>query len=101
MRTTFVGVVMILACLSGTARADEDSAIKAVEKLGGRVTRDAKLPGKPVTGVALIGIQVTDAYLKELKDLKHLTMLVLRGTKVTAEGVADLRKALPACEIDH
>ena len=123
MKTMLVGAVMLLACLSGAARADEASAVKAVEKLGGKVTRDDKLPGKPVIGVRLheIGVadaalkeladlkqltwlsltvcRVTDAGLKELKDLKQLTSLNLAETKVTADGVADLQKALPGCKI--
>src|SRR3954447_6898200 len=77
MRTMLVGAVMLLACLSGAARADEASAVKAVENLGGKVTRDDKLPGKPVTGVNLAFAHVTDAGLKELKDLKQLTTLAL------------------------
>ena len=72
MRTMLVGAVMLLACLSGAARADEASAVKAVENLGGKVTRDDKLPGKPVIGVNLPGTKVTDAGLKELKHLKQL-----------------------------
>src|SRR5438309_8637075 len=83
MRTMLVGAVMLLAFLSGAARADEASAVKAVEKLGGTVTRDDKLPGKPVIGVNLAGTQVTDAGLKELKDLKQLTTLYLNNTTVT------------------
>ena len=73
--------------------------MKAVEKLGGKVTRDDKLPGKPVIGVNLGHTKVTDAGLKELKDLKQLTSLNLAETKVTADGVADLQKALPGCKI--
>ena len=102
MRTILIGAVMLLACLYGAARADEASAVKAVEKLGGKVTRDDKLPGKPVIGVdldGLVGTKVTDADLKELKDLKQLTSLNLYATKVTDDGVADLQKALPGCKI--
>ena len=74
MRTMLVGAVMLLACLCGAARADEASAVNAVEKLGGKVARDDKLPGKPVIGVnfnANPGV-VTDASLKELKDSSNL-----------------------------
>ena len=102
MKTMLVGAVMLLACLSGAARADEASAVKAVENLGGKVTRDDKLPGKPVIGVNLGGLRmgkVTDAGLKELKDLKQLTSLNLYATKVTDDGVADFQKALPGCKI--
>src|SRR5947209_7412588 len=94
MRTMLVGAVMLLACLSGAARADEASAVKAVEKLGGTVTRDDKLPGKPVIGVNLTGThdtQVTDAGLMELKDLKQLTTLYLNSTKVTGAGLKELK----------
>ena len=123
MRTILVAAVILLACLSGAVRADEASAVKAIEKLGGKVTRDDKLPGKPVIGVHLHEIGVTDAALKELKDLKQLTWLSLTvtqvtdaglkelanlkqltslnliHTKVTDDGVADLQKALPGCHI--
>ena len=99
MRMVLVGVGLLLACLSGAARADEASAVKAVEKLGGKVTRDDKLPGKPVIGVNLGGTGVTDAGLKELKELKQLTTLGLHDAKVTADGVADLQRALPGCKI--
>src|SRR5207237_8141250 len=90
MRTMLVGAVMLLACLSGAARADEASAVKAVENLGGKVTRDDKLPGKPVIGVNLAGTKVTDADLKELKDLKQLTTLHLNMTGVTDAGLKEL-----------
>ena len=126
MRTMLVGAVMLLACLPGAARADEASAVKAVENLGGKVTRDHKLPGNPVIGVNLGGLfpgkvtdaglkelkhlkqltslnlsatAVTDAGLKELKHLKQLTTLNLAVTGVTDDGVADLQKALPGCKI--
>src|SRR5213082_54737 len=90
MRTMLIGAVMLLACLSGAARADEASAVKAVENLGGKVTRDDKLPGKPVIGVDLNSSKVTDASLKELKDLKQLTTLDLWHTQVTDAGLKEL-----------
>src|SRR5881409_2312039 len=91
MRTMLIGAVMLLACLSGAARADEASAVKAVENLGGKVTRDDKLPGKPVIGVNLGGTKVTDAGLKELKHLKQLTSLYLNNTQVTDAGLKELK----------
>jgi len=41
------GVLLGLLVLTLTGRADEAAAVKAVEKLGGRVTRDAKRPASP------------------------------------------------------
>src|SRR5919205_1008897 len=81
MRTMLIGAVMLVACLFGAARADEASAVKAIESLGGKVTRDDKLPGKPVIGVNLAGTKVTDAGLKELKDFKQLTSLDVSWSK--------------------
>ena len=101
MRWSLGAVLAVVFLWCGAARADEASAVKAVENLGGKVTRDDKLPGKPVIGVnfnANPGV-VTDASLKELKHLKQLTSLNLTRTKVTDDGVADLQKALPGCKI--
>ena len=74
------------------ARADdaEDKAFKFVEGLGGKVTRDEKLPGKPVVGVNLDGTKMTDAGLKELAPLKNLTTLNLGNTQVTGVGLKEL-----------
>jgi internalin A len=91
MRTMLVGAVMLLACLSGAARADEASAVKAVQKLGGTVTRDDKLPGKPVIGVHFNFKPVTDVGWKELADLKQLTTLNLTATAVTGAGLKELK----------
>src|SRR5688572_8041561 len=85
-----VGAVMLLACLSGAAWADEASAVKAVQKHGGQVYCDDKLPGKPVTAVDFTRVQVTDAGLKELAHLKQLTSLDVWGTKVTDAGLKEL-----------
>ena len=103
MPTMLVGAVMLLACLSGAAWADEASAVKAVEKLGGKVTRDDKLPGKPVIGVNLAGTKVTDAGLKELADLKQLTTLGLDSTQVTDAGLKELThlKQLTLLDLNH
>ena len=103
MRTMLVGAVMLLACLSGAARADEASAVKAVGNLGGKVTRDDKLPGKPVIAVNLYDTKVKDAGLKELKHLKQLTSLNLHGAHVTDAGLKELKelKQLTSLDLDH
>ena len=116
----------VILCSSAPVRADdaEDKAVAFVEKLGGKVTRDEKAPGKPVvtvflsgskkvtdadlkelaalknlTTLDLIGTEVTDAGLKELATLKNLTTLNLGFTKVTDAGLKELRDALPKCKI--
>ncbi|MEK6234406.1 MAG: hypothetical protein N2C14_06820 [Planctomycetales bacterium] len=46
-------------------------------------------------------IHVTDADLVHLRELKQLKTLAIAFTQVTDEGVAELQKALPNCEISH
>jgi len=58
------------------------------------------LPG--LRRLILDGASVTDAGLERvarLKGLQKVSLHGLRGDKVTADGVARLRKALPGCEI--
>ena len=84
----FLGALAVLVILSGVARADEADAVKVIEKLGGKVTRDEKQPGKPVVEVNLMLTKVTDADLKQLKELKQLASLNLFGCRaVTNAGV--------------
>jgi hypothetical protein len=63
-------------------------------RLDNNIVRD----GKPIPAVL-----VTDEGLAELKTLKKLELLSLRGslkgTLITDEGVAKLRQALPNCQI--
>jgi serine/threonine protein kinase len=49
--------------------------------------------------LSLIGLAVSDAGLPYLQGLSALQELDLTKTKVTAKGVADLRKALPRCQV--
>ena len=56
----------------------EDAAVKAVEKLGGSVTRDDQDPAHPVVAEALVASPlVTDSGLKELAAFKGLKALDL------------------------
>src|SRR5262249_22360996 len=73
-------------------RADEAAVVKMIEKLGGRVTRDDNRPGKPVVFVDLRGTKITDAGLKELKELKSLETLNLLNTMVTDAGLKELKE---------
>jgi hypothetical protein len=122
-----LAAALVLALVAGCSRppADEaeEKAVRAIEQLGGRITRDDKAEGPPVVRVdlsktqvtdaelkelqelkglqdlALVGTQVTDAGLKELKDLKGLQTLNLTGTHVTDAGLKRLKEALPKCRI--
>jgi hypothetical protein len=74
---SLTGTALLLALapwMTATARADEaeDKAVKAIEELSGRITRDEKAKGKPIFSVTLIGPNVTDAGLKHLAALKQL-----------------------------
>src|SRR5262249_54117711 len=86
------GVLLGLLGLTVAGRADEPATVKAIEKLGGTVTRDDEIAGKPVVGVDLGGTKITDADLKGLKELKALQTLVLRRTEVTDTGMKELKE---------
>ncbi len=68
------------------------AAEKAIEKMGGQVTMDTSGPDKRIVGVDLRYTQVTDAELKELKELKSLEWLYLDGTEVTDAGLKELKE---------
>ncbi len=66
-----------------------DVGLKEVAKL--QQLRELDLPS-----------QITNAGLKEMAKLQQLRELDLRGcNQITDEAVAELKKALPNCEIDH
>jgi hypothetical protein len=93
-RSICSAVVLLLIAGSITpARADdaEDKAVTLVMKLGGKYTRNEKLPGRPVIKVDLEGIRVTEAGVKELAKLSSLTELTL-GRGVTDEGLKEIAK---------
>jgi hypothetical protein len=98
MRCSLCALVAVVI-LAGAARADEADAVKLVEKFGGTIKRDDKQPGKPVVEVTIYNTKVTDAAVKELKELKQLTILRLDSTNVTDAGVKELKEALPKCKI--
>lgn len=82
--------VMLLAAAPLHADDAEDQAVKAVEQLGGSVTRDDKDPAHPVVSVFLGGAKVTDADLKVLAALKGLKGLSLTNTPVTDASLKEL-----------
>ena len=70
----------------------EEKAVNAILQLGGRVTRDENLPGRPVVKVDLGLPRITDAGLKDLKELKGLRELWLDSTKITDAGLKELKE---------
>jgi hypothetical protein len=61
-----------------------------IEDVGGSITRD---PEGRITGVNLRGRWVTDTDLRELAQLPHLTHLDLSLTRVTDQGMLELKNA--------
>ena len=86
------GVLLGLLFLVPASSADEAAAVRAVEKLGGRITRDAERPGKPVVEVDFYNSKITDAGLKVLKEFKGLKTLVLDNTEITDAGLKELKE---------
>ena len=72
-----------------------DEGLKKIVNLGKLIYLELK--NDPENGYVP---QITDAGLKELAKLKHLTELYLYGARVTQEGLAQLQQALPNCKID-
>src|SRR5262249_32912716 len=89
-RHLIIGLALLLT--PGAVRADdaEEQAVKAVEMLGGKLTRDEKAAGKPVAAVNLHDAKVTDDDLKELAGLKQLQALDLSENNVTDAGLKHL-----------
>jgi hypothetical protein len=71
--------------------------IAAIEKLGGRATVDGN---KAVVAVHFRNREGADAGLVHLKELTELKSLSL-GTQVTDAGVEKLKQALPKCKIGY
>ena len=57
------------------------------------------LKGMPLTSLMCERTRVNDDALKHLRELTKLETLNLTDTKVSAAGIASLRKALPNCKI--
>jgi len=54
MRTMFGSAILLMAaCFSDVACAEEVAVIRFIEKLGGKVKRNEAVPGRPVIGVVV------------------------------------------------
>ncbi len=69
-----LALVMGVAGLEGLTRGGltDEEAVTEIERLGGSVTRDERLPSRPVISVNLSGTRVTDADLKHVGGLTQL-----------------------------
>ena len=89
-----VGVVLVVSqpmLRAQYSKAEQESAIAAIKKLGGKVEVDTKSPGMPVVGVNLKRTKIVDASLEHLKGLTRLEILYLKDTAVTDEGLVYIK----------
>lgn len=80
-----------LACALATARASDDveesAVIAKIEILGGKISKDESLPGKPVTAVNFQrGKRFNEKHLHLVTSFKSLKTLDLNGVKLTESG---------------
>src|SRR5262249_52007664 len=96
MTTRHLVIGLALLLTPAAARADDaaDQAVKTIEALGGKLTRDEKVPDKPGVAVNLHDSKVTDDDLKDLAGLKQLRALDLSENNITDAGLKHLA-ALP------
>ncbi len=126
MRSTALLLLALTLRLNTAAIAaeilDEAQAIREIERLGGKVTRDATLPGRPVTVVCfgaeskfedmdvplfkpltklatldlsqtkMSGTHIRGAGLRSLRELKHLTQLNLAHTQISDTGLREIKE---------
>ena len=76
----------------GSPQSSEAHAVSSIQALGGKITRDDKLPGRPVIVVSLAYCKIADTDLRHLKELKDLRKLYLGDTKITDAGLKELRE---------
>jgi Leucine-rich repeat (LRR) protein len=67
-----------------------DEAAQAIQRLGGRITRDEHIPGKPVVIISLAGTKLTDLDLQTVAACKELRSLDLGRSTVTDAGLKHL-----------
>jgi hypothetical protein len=81
----------------------EQAAIDVIQKHGGFVVQDNKLPNNPVVEVTVFRPGFTDADLKTLASLTKLRKMNLANTKITGAGFKDLTglKNLTALEVSQ
>jgi internalin A len=107
---TSLWLTMVLAICAGTARADEDRALRTFQRIGATIERDETRPGRPVVAVWFgtdtktdeswerysdlvlpdTAAKVTDQDVKELPAFPFLEKLDLCSSQVTDDGLKEL-----------
>jgi hypothetical protein len=95
-------MTFLLLLIVGPVRADEASAVAALQKFGAKIKVDESKPDKPVIEVDLAFCKVTDAGLSELKQFKQLTKLSLQGNNnnITDEKLKHLKELKKLTELN-
>ncbi len=82
-------LALILA--TSPARAEDEAAITALQKAGGKIERDDKAPDKPVRSVNLGVTAADDSALGSLKGFSKIEKITLNNTKITDAGLDNLK----------
>lgn len=110
--------ILITRIVSADEKPVPQVGLDRIQRLGGTLTRDDELPGKPVTGIYFRGsrpysskhlpglkslvdlrallfddAQISDTGLKDVKNIRSLTFLDLGGTSVTDVGLKEVGEA--------
>jgi len=83
-----------LSALLADDQSDDSAALTKIELLGGKLTRDDAVAGRPVTAISFAGSQkIADGHLRLLKSLPSVKSLKLNGTRITDAGLKELLQA--------
>jgi hypothetical protein len=90
---SLLAVCALIVRLGHVALADDASAeakaIREIERLGGKVERDGKLPARPVTAIRFKEVsEFEDEHIPLLTPFTKLTTLDLRNTKIVGTRIA-------------
>ena len=97
LRFAFVAVTIAATMVFAEEVLDESKAIEKIELLGGKVTRDDTLPGRPVNGVDFrqsapgANKRFNEKYLHVLKSFSSLTTLDLTNSSITVDGLNEIK----------
>lgn len=76
----------------GQADQENEDAVSALKKIGGKFTRGPKEHGEPIVGLDLSETGITGAGMKLLAGLKKLETLKLAGVDIGDAGMKELRE---------